>query len=112
MRFRLPLALFGLLIAATLAGCSSESASTVDEKQFATLFKDDQTYTDVMYMGSDGGYDYFCMEHWTIQPDGSDGKLDKRNFYRVMLTNQHVKDPFPLTYDENKWRVMRPTLHG
>jgi hypothetical protein len=107
MNSRIPL-IAVLLTAACLAGCSTQNPTTVTEKQFITYYQDQDTYTDVWYMGSDTTYDYFCMEHWTFKPDGSDATLDKRSFYRVTLVSNKVKSPFPVTQDEQKWRLMRP----
>jgi hypothetical protein len=50
------------------------------------------------------------MEHWTFKPDGTDATLDRRSFYKVAVTELGVKRPFPLTYNQDQWRLMRP--HG
>lgn len=93
-------------------GCASHSATTVDEEQFATIFNDTETNNMVLYMGSDDRYDYFCMEHVTVNKDGTDATLDKKTYYRVALMNQKIKNPFPLTSNEDKWRILRPKLPG
>ena len=102
--------MIGLVAAILLGGCaaSQPKPTTLTREQFATLYDDKQAITDVWYMGSDSQYNYFCMEHWTVTPDGNDAKRDSQKFYQVSLAEVGVKDPFPLTHDPSQWRLMRP----
>jgi len=93
----------------SVGGCASnQTPQQITEDQFVALYKDENNITDVWYMGSDDSNDYFCMEHWTLKPDGSDGKLDQQEFFKVALSDIHPRQPFPYTTDQNKWRLMRP----
>jgi hypothetical protein len=112
MRCRLKSESIWLLAAMLAVGCASQSSqqapTTLTREEFAALYDDTQAVTDVWYMGSDGQYSHFCMEHWTVTSDGNDAKLDSRKFYQVPITEVGVKNPFPVTSDESLWRLMRP----
>jgi hypothetical protein len=101
-----------LILAFVVAGCAAPDAPPVSltREQFATLYDDHDAVTDVWYMGSDDQNHHFCMEHWTVNPDGSDAKLDSRRFYLVAVTELGVKRPFPVTTNQDQWRLLRP--HG
>jgi hypothetical protein len=104
------------LLPLLITGCAASHApETITEDQFVQYYQDQTTYTDVYYMGSDNQFDYFCMEHWTLtnadKPETASGKMDSQNFYKVAVTperTQKVKKPFPLTYVQDNWRLMRP----
>ena len=90
-------------------GCATTATpQLITQDQFESLYKDEQNITDVWYMGRDAQYDYFCMEQWAIKPDGSDGTLLHREFYKVTLADFQVKLPFAYTTDSTQWRLMRP----
>jgi hypothetical protein len=88
---------------------SQQAPTTLTEEQFADLYNDHQAVTDVWYMGSDSQYNYFCMEHWTLNADGSNATLDNQKFYRVPPTEFGVKHPFMYTSNQDQWRLLRPT---
>jgi hypothetical protein len=93
-----------------LAGCAAPAPPplTLTRTQFLTQYNNYQAFTDVWYMGSDSQFNYFRMEHWKLNPDGTNASLDSYKIYRVSLTELGVKDPFPLTQNENQWRLLRP----
>jgi len=97
------------VLAAVAGGCGLGSKQ-ISTDEFNQLYADRQTVTDVWYTGSDAKFDYFCMEHWAIKPDGSSGKMDNQSFYKVLISESGgVKDNFPFTSDQSKWRLLYPT---
>jgi|GEM_PF-5974787 len=100
-------------LAGTLAavGCANShpSPTTVTETQFIAMYDDQTKYNVVAYMGSDDTYDYFCLEHVTLKPDGTDvSSVDLKEYDRTAMPDHRVKNPFPFTYDDSQWRIMRP----
>ena len=96
----------GMLATATLSGCAGDA--TVSREQFESLYNDETKYTDVWYTGSDADFHHFCMEHWTLKPDGSDATLDSQQFYRVPVNQLHLNQTTPVSKDQDKWTLMRP----
>jgi hypothetical protein len=98
----------------SLAGCSTNSGGadppvTLTREQFATLYNNRKAFTDVYYMGTDSQYHHFLFEHWTItDPNSVNGHLDLQKSVQVAVTELGVKRPFPLTYNKDQWRLMRP----
>jgi hypothetical protein len=104
-----PRFILALVLAAVTTGCTL-GAKQISTDQFNELYADRKTVTDVWYMGSDSTFDYFRMEHWTIKPDGSSGQMDNQNTYKVAIAESGgVKDNFPFTTDQSKWRLLYPT---
>jgi hypothetical protein len=105
-----------VLCSLALTGCApsdpalSQPPQTLTRDQFATLYDDHKLITDVWYIGSDADYHHFIMEHWTVNPDNLQGHMDFQKAYQVPVTEFGVKRPFPLTYNKDQWRLMRP--HG
>jgi hypothetical protein len=99
-----------------LSGCSTSSVPTdpptaLTREQFATLYNDHKDFTNVWYMGSDAQYHHFIFEHWTIDdPNSINGHMDLQKAIQVPVTELGVRRPFPLTYNKDQWRLMRP--HG
>lgn len=112
MKRSIQMILSGMLLVLA-CGCSSFNTATINRQEFDKLYEDKTAITDVWYMGTDASYHHFCMEHWTLKPDGSDAKLDNQKFYQVPISELHMNDPFPVVSDvknQEKWRLLRPNL--
>jgi hypothetical protein len=102
-----------IILAGLIGGCAVHPTVpvTLTREQFAALYDDEDKYNFVWYMGSDAQYHHFCLQHWTLKPDGSDlDHMDNCKYYQVEVTELGVKRPFPWTNNQNQWRLLRPHI--
>jgi hypothetical protein len=68
-----------------------------------------QTYSCIWYAGSDSDFNYYSMEHWSINADKTDGHLISRDLYKIAIGDINIDNPMPLTNDPDKWVLIWPT---
>jgi len=96
-------------------GCSSAdaptnfaTAQTLSFQSYEHLYYG-HTYTCIWYTGSDANFNYYAMEHWSLNADKTDGQLLGRDLYKVAVGDININSPMDLTTDHDKWVLIWPT---
>jgi hypothetical protein len=85
------------LICVAFCGCATHTV-TRSELSAAMSKHSMETIYQVRYMGSESDFNYLSIKH-TVGTER----------FRIMKSEFPISDPFPLTKDSSKWRVLAST---